>query len=233
MTDAEHERLQAFLDHADLPGALQYLVSRDVETHGRPFIHYHIGFVHRLMNNFAEAVRSYEKAIELDPDVPSFHLGLGIAFQQQGDFESAVVALNRAIELDPLFANAWNSLGLTYKMRGDLAGALKTYRRAQEIVLEAAWDWANAEGSGPTMVRLNETGEKGLLLTHECFAAVKSRLRSDLMYAVVVNNIGGCYLELGDAAAARSAFLESIEFIPDAEEYEPPFIGLRRLERAT
>jgi Flp pilus assembly protein TadD len=185
------------------------------------------------MNNFAEAVRSYECAIKLDPTVPTFHLGLGIAFQQQGDFNSAIGALKRALELDPEYANAWNSLGLTYKMGDDCAGALKAYRHAQEMVVAAASKWVKAALPDATQVGFNDAGEKGLLLTPEYFSALKSRLRADLMYATVMNNIGGCYLELGQVSEARNAFLESIEFIPDGAEYEPPFIGLRRLERAT
>ena len=50
------------------------------------------------------------------------------------------------------------------------------------------------------------------------------------MYATLTNNIGNCYLEIGRASEARAAFLESIEFIPDGVEYEPPFHNLRALD---
>jgi tetratricopeptide (TPR) repeat protein len=230
MIQAELSRVQAFLDRSDLPGALQYLSSRNLEAPGRSSVLYHIGYIHRLMNNFVEAVRFYKKALELDPTVPPFHLGLGIALQQQGDFDSAIGALKRAIELDPQYASAWNSLGLTHKMSGNYIAALKAYRRAQEVVVAAASDWAKTARPETMQVRLNDAGQKGLVTAPEYFSAIRLRLRADLMYAMVMNNIGCCYAELGQTSDARNAFIESIQFIPDGARYEPPFLGLRSLE---
>ena len=100
-------------------------------------------------------------------------------------------------------------------MTGDVSGALTAYKRAQEILAKVASERAKEERPDAVQTRLNDAGEKGLVLTDEYFLALKTNLRSDLMYATVMNNIGDCYLELGRMADARNAFLESIEFIPD------------------
>lgn len=40
-----------------------------------------------------------------------------------------------------------------------------------------------------------------------------------------------CLLELGDIEAAREAFKESIEFIPEGYDYPNPYINLKRISK--
>jgi hypothetical protein len=115
-------------------------------------------------------------------------------------------------------------------MSGDIAAALTAYKRGQELLVDAAFNRVKAEHPEVIETRFTEAGEKILHVSEQYFVALKGNLRRDVMYATLTNNIGNCYLEIGRASEARAAFLESIEFIPDGVEYEPPFHNLRALD---
>ena len=54
-------------------------------------------------------------------------------------------------------------------------------------------------------------------------------LRQDGRYCVVMNNIGGVYLEMNEHEEARDAFFESIEMTPLNTTYEAPYVGLETM----
>ena len=226
MTPREEQTLLSLLDAGDLLGAKEFLTSRDQVAPNRPSVIYHLGFINRLMNRLSEAVGYYRRAIALAPNVATFHLALGVALQQQGELSQALEAIRNAVCLEPSNANAWNSLGLTQKMSGAVADALKSYRRAQELVVSAAFEKLTQRDPMLLSAREGNGGKKSMVVAPEFFPECKSELRADLLYATVMNNIGGCYLALGSVADAQRAFLESIEFIPDGVHYAPPFTGL-------
>lgn len=45
-----------------------------------------------------------------------------------------------------------------------------------------------------------------------------------------MNNIGTCYAEMGQIERARSAFQESIEFIPEGVSYPDPMLALKEMD---
>lgn len=52
-------------------------------------------------NLWNEAVRSWEKAVEIDPTYSAAWNNLGIAYEQQGKFDDARKSYDKAIKLDP------------------------------------------------------------------------------------------------------------------------------------
>ena len=51
-------------------------------------------------------------------------------------------------------------------------------------------------------------------------------LKSDLTYAMLLNNLGTIKLSLGEQDEAKAIFKESIEFIPHGVDYKDPYINL-------
>lgn len=62
------------------------------------------------------------------------------------------------------------------------------------------------------------------------FAAFSNALRSDILYANIVNNIGTLFAERGETAEARKCFLEAINFTPQGVKFDNPHIGLENLK---
>ena len=110
---------------------------------------------------------------------------------------------------------------------GDLPKALRMYERSAKIIVESASNGASPEAS--LQVRELPDGEKCLFMPPGHLEGVHARLKSDPAYAIVMNNIGACLAYMGKTEEARSALLESIEFIPEGYPYRDPYVQLATL----
>ena len=102
-------------------------------------------------HQFDEAVREFERVVELDPDSAEGHYNLGVVYgkclledlavdelwEDHSDeeilFENAVDHFKTAITIDPEFVAALNNLGHLHAVRGYLGEAREYYRRSLEI----------------------------------------------------------------------------------------------------
>ena len=85
------------------------------------------------LKQYSEAVKDWDKAIELDPQDVNAHSNLGLAFYHQGKFEKAVAASQQAIRLDPKSADAHHNLGNALSDQGKLPEAIDAYRKTVEL----------------------------------------------------------------------------------------------------
>ena len=58
-----------------------------------------------------EAIEHYQKALQLDPDLPEAQLNLGNALMEQGKTEQGIAHIQKAVQLKPDYAEAHNNLG--------------------------------------------------------------------------------------------------------------------------
>jgi tetratricopeptide (TPR) repeat protein len=100
--------------------------------------------------DYAEAARSYERALELDPAFVEARVYLGDCRYQTGDHAGALVEYRRAVEMDPDFAPAWNFMGDALAALGRTAEAVEAYRKALEL---------NPDYAGPR-AKLRQLGEE-------------------------------------------------------------------------
>src|SRR5450432_1140998 len=73
-----------------------------------------LGVVLAREGKYPEAVRSYKKALALNPQLPGIQLNLGLAEFKQGHFPAALAPLNSALSADPQSVQARTLLGLSY-----------------------------------------------------------------------------------------------------------------------
>ena len=76
------------------------------------------------------AIASYNKAIELKPDLPDAHNNLGNALMQQGDLTAAISYYKTAIKYKNNFADAYKNLGNVLIKQGELAAAINCFNTA-------------------------------------------------------------------------------------------------------
>ncbi len=88
-----------------------------------------LGSVYLRQNNFSEAIRVYEKAVDLDGNNATFHFNLGLALQKADQNERAIRAFARAVGLQPNYRKAYLSMALSYQRNGDLPQARKALER--------------------------------------------------------------------------------------------------------
>lgn len=100
------------------------------------------GIIHVAMENYDQAVKDYDRAYRLDPDIAELHVNRGNLYFMGQVYDQAVAEYSRAIELDlsKVYVALYNR-GLAYEKMGELDKAEADYRRALEIFPQ----WSHAQ----------------------------------------------------------------------------------------
>ena len=104
------------------------------------------GLVFYDQKKYDEAIKCYDKAIELDPKYAYPWNGKGNVFCGQKKYEGAIKCYDKAIELDPKDAYAWNGKGLVFYDQKKYEEAIKCYDKAIELDPKYANPW-NGKGN--------------------------------------------------------------------------------------
>ncbi|HVU51282.1 MAG TPA: tetratricopeptide repeat protein [Polyangia bacterium] len=78
----------------------------------------------------ADAIASFEKAVELNPKSSYARNNLGLALIYDEQYEKAADSLEAAVELEPVTAYMWNNLGMAYEQLDRLDDAREAYGNA-------------------------------------------------------------------------------------------------------
>jgi CheY-like chemotaxis protein len=99
------------------------------------------GVCYREMGKDTDALRNFDKAVELAPDDEEFLFSRGemlkkiaILRQKRDLLEVAVQVLNRVVDLNPNQAEAWNSLGVLSKELGKDSLSRQYYEKSRELI---------------------------------------------------------------------------------------------------
>ena len=81
-----------------------------------------------------QAITSFTKAIELNPEYAEAYNDRGFAYLQKGQFDQAISDYTKAIELNPRSAEAYYNRGLAYGQdKGHYDQAISDYTKAVEL----------------------------------------------------------------------------------------------------
>ena len=100
-----------------------------------------LGRMFQLENRHEEAVASFRKASELEPEESALLAFLGLSLYELDRIDEAQVAINQALELDPQHAFVWSSLGDSLGKLERFEESEKAYKKAIAIDpnLTSAW----------------------------------------------------------------------------------------------
>jgi protein O-mannosyl-transferase len=87
---------------------------------------------------FDEAVRQYDEALRIEPDLALAHNNLGSALNSLGRFDDAIPHFAKTLALEPRNASAYSNLGNALAGRGEFNAAIAQYRTALEITPDYA-----------------------------------------------------------------------------------------------
>jgi len=99
------------------------------------------GNASRVLGNYAQAIKDYDKAIELDPRDAVAYDNRGYAYGHLGNYAQAIKDYDKAVELNPTYAAAYNDRGYVYSNLGNYAQAIKDFDRAIELNPKDAAAW--------------------------------------------------------------------------------------------
>lgn len=103
-----------------------------------PMIHNFIGVLHSVMGQAEDALASYRRALQLNPDYTEVRLNTGVALQQLGQHEQARDQFARVLKRQPADATALAGMASALKEMGDFASAIDCYLKAQKVHPENA-----------------------------------------------------------------------------------------------
>jgi tetratricopeptide (TPR) repeat protein len=89
-----------------------------------------------------EALRHFDRAISVNPNLPDAWIGRGFALSESGKFAEAAQSFERALAIEPSDANIWYVRGLTLGQLSKYEEALASFDRAIEIAPESPDYWS-------------------------------------------------------------------------------------------
>lgn len=96
-------------------------------------VHFNLGRTLQELGSLDEAVASYRRALQINPDFADAHFNLGCTLNGLGRLDEAEASYRWALQIKPDDAEACNNLGNTLNNLGRLDEAKASYRRALQI----------------------------------------------------------------------------------------------------
>ena len=164
---------------------------------------FYIGTSHQRENNSNEAIETYNKAIEINPQFAEAWNNKGTALGNLGRFEEALIAYDKAIEINPQFAEAWNSKGAALGNLGRFEEALIAFDKAIEINPQFVGAWINKGAALRNLGRFEEA-----------LIASEKAIEINPQFAEAWYNKGTALGNLGRFEEALIAYDKAIEINP-------------------
>ncbi|MDJ0689820.1 MAG: tetratricopeptide repeat protein [Xenococcaceae cyanobacterium MO_188.B32] len=102
-----------------------------------------LGLKQASAGNLDEAIISWEKALELNPNLGEAWHNRGSALGRLGNYEEALASFEQTLKIDPHNAQAWNERGHVLYQLSQWQGAADSWERAVTIVSNNYQFWYN------------------------------------------------------------------------------------------
>ncbi len=168
---------------------------------------YLVGVVALDQQDAGEAIRSFQLAVDQDPQNSAYHHALGEAWRVWGRSEAAIVSLNEALRFNPKLVAAHHALGLIWLDEGKLGEAADCFSRA--IALQP--DYQRAHNNLGRVLQ----GQGNMTAAMASFAEAV-RLNPDDPLAH--NNLGAVMLSTGRPDDALVNLQTAVRLKPDYPE---------------
>jgi len=84
-------------------------------------------------SKYDEAIISYSRAIEVNPNYGEAYYGRGFAYGHKGDYDKAIDDFTKVIILSPGFADAYNNRAVAYCSKKEYDKAWVDIHKAEEL----------------------------------------------------------------------------------------------------
>ncbi|MFH1784624.1 MAG: tetratricopeptide repeat protein [bacterium] len=96
-------------------------------------VHYQEGILYSSMGKFDEALRNFQKAIDLDPVFAPTYFRIGMVYTQMEKWDKALESFQQSIDIYPSFFDAQINIANLKFMLGDVEGSEKAFLVARDI----------------------------------------------------------------------------------------------------
>ncbi|WP_236505989.1 tetratricopeptide repeat protein, partial [Tychonema sp. BBK16] len=123
---------------------IQGLIDEDGQTpEQKAELFFEQALLYRSADQYAKAIASYDKALEIKPDYHEAWYNRGIALDDLGRLEEAIASYDKALEIKPDLHEAWNNRGNALVNLGRLEEAIASYDKALEFKPDDHEAWYN------------------------------------------------------------------------------------------
>jgi tetratricopeptide (TPR) repeat protein len=113
----------------------------------KPEVHYtNRGTTYSKKGNYEEAIREYDKAIEVNPSYTVAYYNRSVAYTKTGQYDRAINDCNKVLQLDPKHANSYYTRGVSYWHLGSKNQAIKDLQAAANLKHKAAQNYLTSMG---------------------------------------------------------------------------------------
>ena len=151
-----------------------------------------------------EALSCYQKALELQPDLPPALVNMGNVLQELGRTHEAISCYQKALQLSPEDARVHLNMGNALQGQGEFDEAMSCYEEALRLkpdFVEAHYNMGNAFKAEGRLHEAIACYEKALELRPDDFSALY--------------NMGNAYQEINKLNKAISLYRKALEIKPD------------------
>jgi len=167
-----------------------------------------VGLNYVLLNDYSDAIKWLEKAVEAEPKNKEAWYFLGRAYYTKSRVPEARKAFLTVLELDPRDAKAENNLGLILESEAQPDAAMDAYRRAiqwqEQSVRPREQPFLNL---GSLLMEQSRVGEALPLLQKAVALAPRD--------AICRLKLGTAYLRLGKLTDAQRGLEKAVQLAPD------------------
>jgi arylsulfatase A-like enzyme/Flp pilus assembly protein TadD len=126
----------AFTEKGEFQKALEHYGKALSLDGTNALIYNNLGFLHftrfiktKMREDHARAVETFQRAVELDPQLASAYNGLGGAYKISGQLDEAIAAWEKSLELNPDYDFPIYNLGVTHLQKGNKKRALEYFEK--------------------------------------------------------------------------------------------------------
>jgi tetratricopeptide (TPR) repeat protein len=191
-------------------------------TNDNYIAYFNRGASYRRHGDDKQAIRDYDKALEINPNYGEVYINRGVARAALGEYSQAIGDYNKAIEIKPHDADAYYNRGVVYAALGNFSQAIGDYDRALElkpryaeahnnrgVVYAALGNDGQAIGDYDKAVEINPNNAEAYYNRGNSYArlgnyqqAIKdydSAIKIKMNYGEAYNNRAYAYWRLGNA----------------------------------
>ena len=123
---------------------IQGLIDEDGQTpEQKAKLFFEQALLYGFADQYAKAIASYDKALEIKPDLHEAWNNRGNALGNLGRLEEAIASYDKALEIKPDYHEAWYNRGYALGNLGLLEDAIASYDKALEIKPDKHEAWIN------------------------------------------------------------------------------------------
>ena len=104
------------------------------------------GTTYSKKGNYEEAIREYDKAIEVNPGYAVAYYNRSVAYTKTRQYERAINDCNKVLQLDPKHANSYYTRGVSCWHLGSKNQAIKDLQAAANLKHKAAQNYRTSIG---------------------------------------------------------------------------------------